>query len=102
MSKSIEVSELLAKLQELADVRVVETRELEDGTGIKILRGTLPFFPHGSRPTWYVLVLSPKQTHVDEREVWAILRHFWNAQLVDSFFPADKVVKHSRAALKRK
>ena len=102
MSQRIEVSRLLAKLQELADVRVVETRMLEDGTAVKILRGTLTFFPHGNRPTWYVLVLSPEQSDIDEREVWSILRHFWNAQLIDSFFPDDKVVKHSKAALKRK
>jgi hypothetical protein len=93
------VTALLANLQKQAKVRVAETRKLEDGTEVRILVGTLPVFPHGKRPTWYPLVLRPGQTEVDRREVEAILRHFWNAQL--DFF-SGKVVKHSKSALKRK
>jgi hypothetical protein len=93
------VSALLANLQKRANVKVAETRTLADGTQVKILIGTLPVFPQGERPTWYPLVLRPKQQDVDRREVEAILRHFWNAQL--DFFPG-KVVKHSKVALKRK
>jgi hypothetical protein len=93
------VSALLASLQKQAKVKVVETRTLEDGTQVKILVGTLPIFPHGGRPTWYPLVLLPGEDSVDMKEVEAILRHFWNAQLK---FSPTKVVKHTKAALKRK
>ena len=93
------VSALLANLLKHAKVKVAETRKLEDGTEVKILVGKLPVFPHSARPTWYPLVLTRGQTEVDRREVEAILRHFWNAQL--DFF-SGKVVKHSKSVLKRK
>ena len=99
MSQRMAVSELLVNLQKFAKVRVAETRKLENGFEVKILVGTLPFPMNNKRPTWYPLVLSPGQTEVDRREIEAILRHFWNAQL--DFF-SGKVVKHSKAALKRK
>ena|ERR1700722_7783612 len=99
MSPSILISTLLTSLQKQAKVKVAETRKLEDGTEVKILTGTLPVFPHGERPTWYPLVILPGQESVDMREVEAILRHFWNAQIKLS---PTKAVKHSKATLKRK
>ena|ERR1700686_2804608 len=99
MSQRISVTELLANLQKQAKVKVAETRQLEDGTEVKILVGSLPF-PNVIRPTWYPLVLRPGQDTVDMREVEAILHHFWNGQLT---FPLPtKAVKHSKATLKRK
>ncbi len=99
MTQQMAVSALLANLQKRAKVKVAETRTLADGTQVRILVGTLPPFPNSGRATWYPLVLRPKQQNVDRREVEAILRHFWNAQL--DFF-SGKVVKHSKVALKRK
>ena len=99
MSPSILISALLASLQKQAKVKVAETRTLENGTEVKILVGTLPLFPHGERPTWYPLVILPGQETIDMREVEAILRHFWNAQINLS---PTKAVKHSKAALKRR
>src|SRR5208282_4684070 len=99
MSPSIQISALLSSLQKQAKVKVAETRTLENGTEVKILVGTLPIFPHGQRPTWYPLVILPGQETIDMREVEAILRHFWNAQINLS---PTKAVKHSKAALKRK
>ncbi len=93
------VSALLSSLHKKAKVQVAETRTLQDGTEVKILTGTLPIFPHGERSTWYPLVLLPDQNSVDMKEVEAVLRHFWNAQLT---FTPTKVVNHSKAALKRK
>ena len=93
------VSALLASLQKQAKVKVAETRTLEDGTQVKILVGNLPLFPHGNRPTWYPLVLLPGQSDVSMKEVEAILRRFWNYQLK---FAPGKIVKHSKATLKRK
>lgn len=97
MNQRMSVTELLAKLQKQAQVKVAETRKLAGGTEVQILVGTLPF--PTPRPTWYPLVLLPGQDSVDMREVEAILRHFWNAQL--NFTPT-KVIKHTKAALKRK
>ncbi len=99
MSPSIQISELLAALQKQANVTVAETRRQSDGTEVKILTGKLPVFPHGDRPTWYPLVILPGQETIDMREVEAILRHFWNAQIT---LTPTKAVKHSKAALKRK
>ena len=99
MSHGIQISALLASLQKQAKVTVAETRTLENGTQVKILVGTLPVFPHGSRPTWYPLVILPGQELIDMREVEAILRHFWNAQIQ---LTPTKPVKHSKATLKRK
>lgn len=99
MSPSILIPTLLSSLQKQAKVKVAETRKLENGIEVKILVGTLPVFPHGARPTWYPLVILPGQTSVDMREVEAILRHFWNAQIKLS---PTKATKHSKAALKRK
>jgi len=99
MSPSIQISALLTSLQRQAKVKVAETRTLENGTEVKILVGTLPVFPHGERPTWYPLVILPEQETIDMREVEAILRHFWNAQI--NLSPI-KATKHSKAALKRK
>ena len=99
MSRDILISALLASLKKQAKVKVAETRQLENGTEVKILVGTLPVFPHGERPTWYPLVILPGQETIDMREVEAILRHFWNAQIDLS---PTKAVKHSKAALKRK
>lgn len=99
MSPSIQISALLSSLQKQAKVKVAETRTLENGTEVKILVGTLPVFPQGQRPTWYPLVILPGQETVDMREVEAILRHFWNAQINLS---PTKAIKHTKAALKRK
>ena len=99
MTPSIQISALLASLQKQAKVKVAETRKLDNGIEVKILVGTLPVFPTGERPTWYPLVILPDQETVDMREVEAILRHFWNAQI--NLSPA-KAVKHTKAALKRK
>lgn len=99
MSPSIQISALLAALQKQAKVKVAESRTLENGTEVKILVGTLPVFPHGERPTWYPLVILPDQETIDMREVEAILRHFWNAQIT---ITPTKATKHSKAALKRR
>jgi len=99
MSPVIQISALLSSLQKQAKVKVAETRTLENGIEVKILVGTLPVFPQGQRPTWYPLVILPDQETVDMREVEAILRHFWNAQI--SLSPT-KAIKHSKATLKRK
>jgi hypothetical protein len=99
MSPSILISALLASLQKQAKVKVAETRQLENGTEVKILVGTLPVFPHGERPTWYPLVILPGQESIDMREVEAILRHFWNGQINLS---PTKAIKHSKVTLKRK
>jgi hypothetical protein len=99
MSPSIQISALLASLQKQAKVKVAETRKLESGIEVKILVGKLPVFPHGERPTWYPLVILPGQDTVDMKEVEAILRHFWNAQIKLS---PTKTTKHSKATLKRK
>jgi hypothetical protein len=96
MTQQIAVSALLANLQKHAKVTVVETRTLADGTQVRILVGTLQIFPNSARPTWYPLVLRPKQQEVDRREVEAILRHFWNAQL--DFF-SGKVVNTPKPLL---
>ena len=93
------VSALLAELQKRAGVRLAETRQREDGTTVKILVGKLPIFPHGERPTWYPLVLRRGQDTIDRKEVEAILRHFWNAQIT---IEPTKPIKHSKVALKRK
>jgi hypothetical protein len=99
MSPSIQISALLSSLHKQAKVKVAETRNLENGIEVKILVGTLPVFPHGSRPTWYPLVILPGQETVDMREAEAILRHFWNAQIQ---LTPTKATKHTKAALKRK
>jgi hypothetical protein len=99
MSPRILISALLASLRKQAKVKIAETRQLEDGTEVKILEGKLPLFPHGERPTWYPLVTLPGQDTIDMREAEAILRHFWNAQIQLS---PVKAIKHSKAALKRK
>ena len=99
MSPSIQISALLAALQKQAKVKVAETRQLENGMEVKILVGKLPAFPHGERPTWYPLVILPDQDAIDMREVEAILRHFWNAQIQLS---PTKAINHTKAALKRK
>lgn len=99
MSPSIQITALLTALQKQANVTVAETRQQADGTEVKILTGTLPVFPNGKRPTWYPLVTLPGQENVDMREVEAILRHFWNAQIK---ITPTKATKHSKAALKRK
>jgi hypothetical protein len=99
MNPSIPISALLATLQKQAKVKVAETRKLENGMEVKILVGTLPIFPHGQCPTWYPLVILPEQDTVDMREVEAILRHFWNAQIK---ITPTKPTKHSKAALKRR
>jgi hypothetical protein len=50
------------------------------------LTGTLTVFPHGARPTWYPLIIPDGEDNVDEREIRAILRHFWQLQKEDDFF----------------
>lgn len=99
MSRSIPISALLTTLQKQAKVKVAETRQLDNGIEVKILVGTLPLFPQGERPTWYPLVILPNQSTIDMREVEAILRHFWNAQIQIS---PTKATKHSKVTLKRK
>lgn len=99
MSPSIQINALLTALQKQAKVKVAETRKLENGMEVRILVGKFPVFPHGERPTWYPLVTLPSQDTVDMREVEAILRHFWNAQINLS---PTKATKHSKAALKRR
>jgi hypothetical protein len=99
MSPSVQISALLTALEKQAKVTVAETRHQSDGTEVKILTGMLPVFPHGERPTWYPLVILPGQDTVDMREVEAILRHFWNAQIKIS---PTKATKHTKAALKKR
>jgi hypothetical protein len=101
MSRQIPVSELLASLQKRAKITVAETRILQDETTVHILVGRLPKFPHGGKPTWYPLIVRKGQTHVDEREVEAIQRHFWQYQLKLGPAKETKAHRHTKSVLKR-
>jgi hypothetical protein len=98
MSETIAVSELLDNLKTVK-IEIAETRTLPDETKVIILVGTMPAFPHGSRPAWYPLVLRKGQSEVTRPEAEAILRHFWHFEL--EFF-TDGTVKHSKLILKHK
>ncbi len=102
MSQPMLVSDLLASLGKLAKIEVAETRHLHDETTVHILVGRLPVFPHGSKPTWYPLIVRKGQTHVDPKEIEAIQRHFWQFQLRLKS-PGQEQAKHrqTKSVLKR-
>jgi hypothetical protein len=75
------VEGLLARLLHEASVFVAEKRSLHDGTVEYILGTHVSFYPQRPRHLWYVLVILPGQTLVDEAEIEAILRRFWHAEI---------------------
>jgi hypothetical protein len=75
------ISSLLARLKSEASIVISEERKFPDGTVVYILESPVTFFPQAPRHLWYNLVMSPAQTHVDEAEIEAILRHFWHAEI---------------------
>jgi hypothetical protein len=102
MNQPIPVSDVLHKLAKLANIEIAETRRLHDETTVHILVGRLPIFPHGSKPTWYPLIVRKGQTQVEPKEIEAILRHFWQYQLKLQQATVDPSKhRHTKSVLKK-
>ncbi len=75
----MKISSLLDQLKPVREIQTVETK-YPDGTRTYTFSTVYPV-PRAPEPAWYVIVIKPGQEDVDDREIEAMLRHLWMAQV---------------------